>query len=167
VVTAVPAAAAAQPAAPPGSPAAAQLVQTLFRPELLRALLGMALGAAANPTVAVGGTEVPLAALTNLLSQLSDQASAEYHAIAGGAGEGVPGYLEGIDDADLISPDVRAARLLALFQEADLRQAQVQRRRARRHPMEAYYAGQMSPVESDDEYYNELFMVDFYANYDF
>ncbi len=78
---------------PDGSPAAGQLLQLLARPEIVQALLSMAMGSAGRPSVRVGDTPVPVGGITNLLGVLANQASAEYHAVTAGESTGTPAYL--------------------------------------------------------------------------
>ncbi len=116
-----------RPGAPPsppaatGSPAAAQLLQVLERPELLQALIAMALGQAGRSEIPVGDDPVPATAFANLAGSLAGQAAAEYHALNPQSGAGVPTYL--LDDSgefavDPSIPEQRAARLLELLNEA-------------------------------------------------
>ncbi len=82
------------PVPPPnGSPAAGQLLQLLARPEIVQALMSMAMGSAGRPSVRVGDTPVPVGGITNLLGVLANQASAEYHAVTVGESTGTPAYL--------------------------------------------------------------------------
>jgi hypothetical protein len=104
-----------------GSPAAARLLQMITRPELVKALVGMALGGAGLQQVPVGGMPVPVGAFTNLLGTLSQTAAAEYHERVAGEAVGLPLYL--LNDAgelivDPADPVERAGVLLRLF-EAD------------------------------------------------
>lgn len=78
---------------PNGSPAAGQLLQLLARPEIVQALMSMAMGPAGRPSVRVGDTPVPVGGIANLLGVLANQASAEYHAITAGESTGAPAYL--------------------------------------------------------------------------
>jgi hypothetical protein len=104
---------------PPGSargaaPAAAvaQLIAALSSPTARQALTAMMLGPAGNRTVPTAtGTQVPVAALTNLLAVLAGRASAEWDAAVpydGGdyLAEAFPGT-----GLDVANPQVRAAWL--------------------------------------------------------
>jgi hypothetical protein len=90
-----PAPAAPAPAAPTaaagGSPAAAQLLALLAQPQVMQALIAMALGGAGARTVPVAGADVPVAAVPSALSVLANQAASEYAEVFGAvdAGEAV------------------------------------------------------------------------------
>jgi len=62
------------------NPAALQLLLTLFRPEVVEGLMAMALGRLGTPTVDVGATPVPVAAVTNLVQSLAECATAAHRA---------------------------------------------------------------------------------------
>jgi len=99
-------------------PAAAQLLNVLTRPEVLRALTAMVMGPAGNPNARAGGTEVPVAAIANLIGSLAQQAAEEYRVATNGAGEELPDYLA--DDVgnlrcDPTSSEERAAVLYELL----------------------------------------------------
>lgn len=107
-----------------GSPAAAQLLQMIARPEVLQALMGMVMGGAARPNVAIGNTPIPLGAIANALGALANQAAAEYNAVAAG-GEAVPRYL--LDErgeflCDPAVPEQRAAVLVQRLNETALQE---------------------------------------------
>ena len=100
------------------NPAALELLLTLLRPEVVDALIAMVLGRAGARSVPVAGTQVPVAAVTNLIQSLAEHASATHHAMRPRGG--TPRYL---GDAlqrgeDIASQDVRANALLALVHEA-------------------------------------------------
>src|SRR4029453_730230 len=66
-----------------GVPAAGHLLNLLSRPEVLQALQAMTLSPIGKPSVPVAGPPVPVGAFTNLLSQLANQAQAEFIRSAG------------------------------------------------------------------------------------
>jgi len=108
-------------AASGGSPSAAQLLQILNRPEVLQALLSMALGQAGQQQISVGSKSAPVAAFTNLIGELADQAASEYNASMEWQGESIPNYLmdsNGYYLADPDEPKQRAVRLLELLDES-------------------------------------------------
>jgi hypothetical protein len=113
--------------AAPGSPAAAQLLQLISRPEVLQALLSLALGRAGRGEIPVGSTPVPPAAFANLIGTLANQAAAEHHALGAHDGEAVPTYLldhEGGLAVDPAVPAQRAARLLEVLEQAAREEAE-------------------------------------------
>ena len=112
---------------PGGSPAAGQLLQTMFRPETLQALISMLMGQAGRQSIPVGNMQVPLGGFANLLGVLANQAAAEYDAASmrGYGGEALPRYLEnyaGESYGDPAIPEHRAAALLELLAESNLEQ---------------------------------------------
>lgn len=114
---------AAQATAPqPGSaianPAALQLLLTLFRPEVVEALIAMVLGRNGAPGVEVAGRAVPVGAVTNLIQSLSEAASASHHASV--RSSGTPRYLSEAlrRGEDVAAPGVRSAALLELIHDA-------------------------------------------------
>src|SRR4051794_7687854 len=102
------------PAPAPGAPAMggagptgaiAQLLGALGSPTVQQALGSMFLGRAGSPTVPTpGGSQLPVAAITNLLGMLASRASAEWEAVV--PSEDAEGVVEGLD---LASPEVRSA----------------------------------------------------------
>jgi hypothetical protein len=99
-------------------PAATQLMNVLGRPEVVQALTALAMGAMGNPSTQVGNTEVPVAAVANLIGSLAHQASEEYRIATQGAGPELPDYLAddwGQPRCDPSSPDQRAAVLYELM----------------------------------------------------
>jgi hypothetical protein len=85
-----------RPAAVGGSGAAAQLLQMINRPEVLRGLQSLAMGALGSRSIPVGGTAAPPAAFANLLATLAGRAVAEHHElVAESAEQGLPAYLVG------------------------------------------------------------------------
>jgi hypothetical protein len=103
---------------------AALLLELLMRPELLKAILAMLMGNAGTATVPVGSANVPITAMTNLLSNLSAQASEAYNserAPSGGYGESTH-YLGRNPLAariDLASQEARSAALMNRLRESD------------------------------------------------
>lgn len=149
---------------PGGSPAAGQLLQTLFRPETLQALIAMVMGQAGRQNIPVGNTQVPPAAFTNLLGVLANQANAEISAGSqnGSASESLPRYLEnyaGEAFGDPAIPEHRAAALLELLHESDVEH-------------EEYYPQSSFEVVSESEQqiealYDELDLNELYGEYEF
>lgn len=116
---------AAAAAGPAGSPAAAKLLSVINRPELIAALLAMAMGSTRNQ-VPVGGTPVPAGAFANLLSSLAGQATYDHHAAMGAGEPEVPAYLvdpSGETAIDPLDPDQRAERLLEMLEQVTPRVA--------------------------------------------
>ncbi|WP_156165337.1 hypothetical protein [Demequina rhizosphaerae] len=108
------------------APAAAQLVQVLNRPEILRALQSMAVGRAGTPNVNVGSSSVPVGAIANLIGTLAGRAAAEHHVVVAGADEAIPEYLLGADGeavVDVADESARAGRLLELLDDAVVSEA--------------------------------------------
>jgi len=151
------------PQPPPGaSPAAGQLMQTMFRPETLQALMSMLMGQLGRSNVKVGSTPVPVGAFTNLLGVLANQAQAEYNSANPGARVGIPEYL--IDFAgeaigDLAVAEHRANALLEMLQESDEESSTAV---VRMRP--TAYLG-ISPVE-EEAFYAQLEAAEFYIETD-
>lgn len=96
-----------------GSSATAQLLQTMFQPEMLQALLAMLLGQSGQKQVNVGGTPVPPSAFANLLGSLAMNAASEYNTLME---NNAPHYLMNDDGefmVDPANPEQRAEALLA------------------------------------------------------
>jgi hypothetical protein len=130
--------------AQPAVPAMAQLLQLLSRPEVLRSLLGAILPGGA-PAVPVGGTQVPVSAITNTIAQLAQQATAEYeshygHLTNANYVDAAPGTY---DEANPVS---RANAVLRLFAQEDLIRMRVARAR---RPLEV--AESSPPFELEDQ----------------
>lgn len=127
-----------------GSPSAAALLQIVQRPEVLKALLAMALGRAGNPTVPVGGAQAPAGAFGNLIGSLAGRALTEHHAVVAGE-TGMPGYLLDADGAAVVDPTdpaARADRLLEVLAAA---------------PPDPVDLDEDEPVPDEfDEYWDEL-----------
>jgi hypothetical protein len=118
------------PQLPGASPAAWQLLQMIFRPELLQALAAMCMGRTGAPNIPVGNASASPGAFTNMISALADQASAEYNAAMAADGESIPSYLlnfAGEVQGDIMDPEYRALRLREMLQEADFDQEQYYR----------------------------------------
>src|SRR5438132_3085610 len=96
----------AQPPAPAptaaagGSPAAAQLLGLLAQPQVMQALIAMALGGAGARTVPVAGTAVPVAAVPSALSVLANQAASEYAEVFGD--EAAVGVRETVEPVEAV-----------------------------------------------------------------
>jgi hypothetical protein len=136
-------------------PAAAQLLQTMFQPEVLQALMAMLMGQAGRRNIPVSGTQVPVGAFTNLLGVLASKAAAEYTAVVPNGGS--PEYLydyAGQPKGDPAVDEHRAQALWELLREADAkrRRSQGSRRsayREERQPVEQFYE-----EELDEEFYD-------------
>ena len=100
------------------NPAALELLLTLLRPEVVDALIAMVRGSGGARSVPIAGTQVPVAAVTNLIQSLAEHASATHHALRPRGG--TPNYLgEALGRGeDIASSHVRANALLALVHEA-------------------------------------------------
>jgi len=124
-----------QPAPLPGtgSPAATQLVSAILQPQVLQALLAMAIGSAARQNVQVGDVQVPTGAFANMLGVLGNQAAQQSPTLdlpvspvtPPDAGESIPAYLmdsEGNLIADPVLPEARAMALFNLLQQSNQEQ---------------------------------------------
>jgi len=142
------------PQSPPGaSPAAGKLMQSMFSPDTLKALMQMLLGQLGASNVKVGGTPVPVGGFTNLLGTLANTAQAEYHAVNPTAGEGIPEYLRNYAGEAVGDPgeaEFRAQRLYEMLQEANMGQARPQRTSSSRRGAYAEELGE------DSVFYVEL-----------
>ena len=154
------------PQSPPGAaPTASQLMQTMFRPEMIQALVSMLLGQLGRPNVTVGSTSVPVEAFTNLLGTMVNQAQAEYNAASPGAREGIPEYLRDYAGEAVGDPAVaehRARALWEMLQETDVEQVRPQTRGSTRPA--AY--GRTDLVEAE-YFYDQPELAEFYAEDDF
>src|SRR5262249_8447453 len=116
-----PAPAAIAPAAPGVSSTnpAGVLLGLVQRPEVIQALMSMALGSAGRKDIPVGNTAVPVSAFANLLSVLGSKAFGQAEALAEPS-ESLPEYLyrEGTLLADPAERSQRAAVLLERLGEA-------------------------------------------------
>ncbi len=106
---------ASPPARPTGGGGAGQLLGALARPEIAQGLLSMVLGGAGRSSVPIGGSPVPLGAIANLLSVLTNRASEDLGETAF-AGEG-GAWLEAVGDPG--SAEARADALLGLLGAAN------------------------------------------------
>jgi hypothetical protein len=106
------------PGQPIANPAALQLLLTILRPEIVEALIAMALGRHGARGVEIAGQAVPVAAVSNLIHSLAEVASASHHAMR--PQNGVPRYLAParMRGEDISSPEVRATALLELIHDA-------------------------------------------------
>jgi hypothetical protein len=91
-------------AAAGGSAAAAQLLALLAQPQVMQALMAMALGGAGARTVPVAGADVPVAAVPGALSVLANQAASEYAEVFGDE--------SAVDLGEAVAPVEAAARPL-------------------------------------------------------
>ena len=98
-----------------GSPAAAQLLGVLQNPALLSSLASLVMGASGKSSVPVGGAEVPVGAMMNLVSVLANRAAEDAEEILAARQDGLPSYL--YDEAGCLScdPAVPAQRADALM----------------------------------------------------
>ena len=157
------------PQPPPGaSPAAGQMLQTMFRPEMLQALIQMLLGQLAGSNITVGNRSVPVEAFTNLMGTMANQAQAEYHAANISTRAGMPEYLLDYAGEAVGDPAVaehRAQALYELLQETDVEQA-IPRRISR--PRAKVYAEAYDEGEGYDEaaFYNDLELAELYSEAD-
>lgn len=136
--------------------AAAQLMQLLGDPRLMRALGSLALGPAGSRTLPVGNTRVSPAAVTNLLGVLANQATAEalaYESSSGVARTYLENYI-GESAGDPAIAESRAAAVWELLQET--------------LPVSSgWYERDDPESEMDDseqmmiDYYDQLFDLDF------
>ena len=105
-----------------GSPAAQQLLSLLSRPEIIQALMAMALGPAGRTHIPVGGepaapgkpaeppVPVPVGAIANVIGTLANQAGSDLNAAEPQQGESVPSYLLGEGGEFLVDPAVPEER---------------------------------------------------------
>jgi hypothetical protein len=154
------------PQMPGGSPAAGQLLQTIFQPQMLQSLVSMLLGQAGRQNIPVGRTQVPAPAFANLLGVLANQAASEASAAAAQdvGGESVPRYLQnyaGEAVGDPAIPEHRAYALLELLQEAQAEQDESHNNRTD-SARESWY----SVPELDEAYFDELELSEMYGEYD-
>ncbi len=150
------------PQSPPGAaPTASQLMQTMFRPEMIQALMSMLLGQLGRSNVPVGSTPVPVGAFTNLLGAMANQAQAEYNWASPSAREGVPEYLRDYAGEAVGDPAVaehRAQALLEMLQETDMEQARPQTRSETRPA-----AYRRTALVEEESFYDQLELAEFYA----
>lgn len=100
--------------------ASSQLIALLSRPETLQALLAMTMGQSGRRNLEIGGRQVPVAAIANLLSTLAQQTVSQQHAVVAGESTETPEYL--LDDygdyvCDPMDAEERATVLLGLLNE--------------------------------------------------
>jgi hypothetical protein len=137
---------------PSGSPAAAQLLQAIWRPEFQQALMAMLMGQAGRPTIPIGTAQVPPAALANMMGVLANRAAAESNAVASANGES-PSYWQDFAGGAIGDPAVaehRAEALWELLKETDPGE---RRSYAGWRESQAY---QEDDRELDDEFYYEM-----------
>ena len=151
---------------PGGSPAAGQLLQTLFQPQVLQGLVSMLLGQAGRQNIPVGHTQVPAPAFANLLGVLANQAASEASANAAQdvGGESVPRYLQnyaGEAVGDPAIPEHRAYALLELLQEAQAEQDESYDNRT-----DSARESWFTVPELDEAYFDELELAELYGEYD-
>jgi hypothetical protein len=145
------------PQIPGALPPAAQLLQAIFQPAVLQALIAMLMGQAGAPNIKVGNTSASPGAFTNMISVLADQASAEYNAAVAASGKTIPPYLvdfAGEVQGDIAVPEYRASRLLEMLQEDDFEQ-------------DEYYREDSSELRQlDDWVYEEMELTRLYSYYE-
>ena len=151
---------------PGGSPAAGQLLQSIFSPQMLQGLVAMLMGQAGRQSIPVGNQQVPTSAFPNLLGVLANQAAAEASAAAAQdvGSEAVPRYLQnyaGEAIGDPAIPEHRAYALLELLQEAQAEQHEYYDTRGESH--ESWY----SVPEIDEASLDEMELAELYGEYDF
>ena len=153
------------PQSPPGAaPAAGQLMQTMFRPEMLQALMQMMLGQLGASNVKVGSTPVPVGAFGNMVGTLANQAQAEYNAANPGMRGGLPEYMRDYASEVVGDPAVaehRAEALYELLQETDVEQFSPR-------PIRRSYQAAYAEADGEDEvFYVELEPAEDYAEDEF
>lgn len=114
---AAPVAASGRPAPPIANPAALELLLAVLRPEIVEALMALALGGNGARWVPVAGVPVPVTTAAHLVKSLAEQAAAAHPARPLTR---VPRYLAEAHarGQDLASPAVRAESLRALLRES-------------------------------------------------
>jgi hypothetical protein len=161
-----PAATATLPGAMIGAPpAAAQLINLLGRPEVLRALMSMAIGQAGNSHVSAAGKQVPVAAIANLVGSLAQQAVEEYRVATNGAGEPLPDYLAdetGAPCCDVGESDERANHLYGLLTVSDSL-SNVSSRRNQVRPFESEFAEEWESYD-DSHLFEDAELGELWAN---
>jgi hypothetical protein len=154
------------PQSPPGAaPMAGQLMQTMFRPEMIQSLMSMLLGQLGRPNVTVGSTPVPVGAFTNLLGAMANQAQAEYNAASPSVREGLPEYLRDYAGEAVGDPAVaehRARALWEMLQETDVEQARPQTPGGTRPA-----AYRRTALVEAEYFYDQPELAEFYAEDDF
>jgi hypothetical protein len=148
-------------------PAAIQLLRVLAQEPTMQAFISMAMGKAGARQVQVGNKQVDVAAIANLVGNLTQKMASEYHQVVAGELSGTPEYLLGeageliVEDAT--DPVQRAEALLALFNEAAAWEA-----------AEAWSAESEEALAPDeawapddvDDLFDELDLIELYAEED-
>jgi hypothetical protein len=109
-----------RPTSPRTSTAAAQLLQMLSKPNVMKILTAIAAGQAGQKSFRIAGRSVPVGAIPNVISTLANQVAEEYQAIAPLDGEAFPEYLLDADGEFLVDPAVpeeRAQLVMELLEE--------------------------------------------------
>jgi hypothetical protein len=100
-----------------GSPAAAQVLQTVAKPETMRALASMAMGPMGAPSIPVGDKAVPPSAFVNMLKMMLQQAESEYaETMARSSNRPAPDYMLDYAGEAVSDPAVAANRAEALYE---------------------------------------------------
>jgi len=147
--------------------AAAQLLATLFQPQVLQALLAMTMGSAGRQTIPVKGNLVPLGAFANLIGTLANQVAAEYNAATQETGENIPQYLMDSNGEFIVDPAVaeqRAGLLMNLLQQAN-QENFAQQEAVKRRDVGRYR--QQSLLTEADEMYDALELGELYTDLEF
>lgn len=100
--------------------ASAQLLSVLTRPETLQALLSMVMAQTGRREIQVGGTQVPVAAFSNLISTLAQRSAVQQNNVIANTTQSTPEYL--LDEygefiCDPMDAEQRADVLLSLINE--------------------------------------------------
>lgn len=162
-------------AAGKGSPAAQQLLSIINRPEIVQALMAMALGPAGRTHIPVGGgepadpgapaeppTPVPVGAIANVIGTLANQAGSDLNAAEPPQGESVPSYLLGESGEFLVDPAVpeeRARLVLELLNGALPESDESDDYRAAFE-----YYDEDEEDDAEDDYYDMLELSEAYAD---
>ncbi len=115
-----PAAPRAPAPAPPGAQGpAASLMGLLSQPQVTQALMAMLLGNSGSRTVPVGGQNVPVSAIANMIGHFANQASAEWEHVYGvPEAATLPGMSEAADGAERAETLAKAIAVEAILRES-------------------------------------------------
>jgi len=159
-----------------GTSAATQLLSAILQPQVLQALLAMAIGAPARQSISVGDVQVPVGAFANMLGVLGSQAVQQNPTPASPAtsatpdtppdgGESIPAYLMDASGNLMADPAVPEARAMTLFnrlQQAN-REQLASEGSERRNPLRH----QQTLQAQMDEMYDALELADMYGDADY
>jgi len=149
-----------------GSPAAGQLLQTIAKPETMKALASMAMGPMGTPNIPVGGTSVPVGAFGNLLKMLTGRMEAEYaEAIAKSKGDGTPGYMKDYAGEAKADPAVAENRAEVLYEllQASGREAEQERSEAEAESESELAEQEMEAMQAE---YDAIELMEVYESED-